>query len=117
MVTSQKVEYMASLNLVTRQRLKELESRRGERRRRSTAVPQFSYVHGHVYPLVMINIGFSWNITCALIYKKGYLQCWRGYACLHVNARCLQRKRPGNGDDASAASERKRSTTYMYIQL
>ena len=50
----QKVEYMASLNLVTQERLKELEMRRGGRRKRTTAVPQFSYVHGHLQPEVRI---------------------------------------------------------------
>ncbi|XP_013396066.1 PHD finger protein 21A isoform X2 [Lingula anatina] len=39
----QKVEYMASLELITQDTLKELQNRRSERKRRSTANPQFSY--------------------------------------------------------------------------
>lgn len=39
----QKMEFMASLDLVTPGALKELQSRRVERKRRSTANPQFSY--------------------------------------------------------------------------
>ena len=36
---------MACLKLVTRSRIKELKSQKGERRK--TAGPKFSYVHGH----------------------------------------------------------------------
>ncbi|CAI9741079.1 finger 21A-like isoform X1 [Octopus vulgaris] len=38
-----KLQYMASLDLVTPETLKELQSKRSERKRRSTANPQFSY--------------------------------------------------------------------------
>ncbi|KAK7471752.1 hypothetical protein BaRGS_00035634 [Batillaria attramentaria] len=43
LVERRKMEFMASLDLVTPGALKELQSRRVERKRRSTANPQFSY--------------------------------------------------------------------------
>lgn len=41
----QKVEFMASLELIAPEAVKEFQSRRSERKRRSTANPQFTYVN------------------------------------------------------------------------
>lgn len=61
-----KLEYMASLHLVTPDTLKELQNKRSERKRRSTANPQFSY--NHFEPESDIHEDY-----CALCHRSGEL--------------------------------------------
>ncbi|KAI0228293.1 PHD finger protein 21A [Lamellibrachia satsuma] len=65
-----KLEYMASLHLVTPDTLKELQNKRSERKRRSTANPQFSYNHFEPERKRGV-VNYLANVTCPGVRKRG----------------------------------------------